>query len=206
MICNKNRGKLITVDGANGAGKTTVIKKAIKELRKNNMSICFAREPTDTMLGKFIRKQSETLNGITLACMVAADRYDHIKRTIEPKLKEGKIVIVDRYILSSLVLQRMDGVDSDFIFKIHKNIIKPDLQIVITAEENIIRERLRTRNSKLTRFEKDNQTKKELKYLEEGIELLKEEKVEVQEIVNDSVKKSTKSLVEYINNLQEAFQ
>lgn len=67
----------------------------------------------------------------------------------------------------------MDAVKDSFILNLNLKIIKPDLQLAIFADEKIIQERLEQRE-KLTRFEKNNQSKKELTNMKKGIEKLKE--------------------------------
>lgn len=89
-----------------------------------------------------------------------------------PALGEGKIVISDRYILSSLILQEMDGVGTEFILNTNSEIIKPDLQLAVIADEKILQERLSERDV-LTRFEKENQSKRELDFMEKGVRELR---------------------------------
>ncbi|MEX6494403.1 dTMP kinase [Fusobacterium animalis] len=142
-------------------------------MKDKNIQLYKTKEPTNSILGKFIRKVFEEITGDSLAYLVSADRYEHLKNEIIPKLEKGKIVITDRYILSSLILQAMDAVKDSFILNLNLKIIKPDLQLAIFADEKIIQERLEQRE-KLTRFEKNNQSKKELTNMKKGIEKLKE--------------------------------
>jgi dTMP kinase len=116
--------------------------------------------------------------------MFSCGRYEHIKNLIIPELKKGSIVITDRYILSSLILQEMDGVETGFILKINSNIIKPDLQVAVYADEKILQERLGKREV-LTRFEKNNRSNDELFYMKKGIKTLLNEGVEILEICNN---------------------
>jgi dTMP kinase len=173
MLKNNYGGLFVAFDGPKGAGKTTLIEHVKIELIKNNVSVWITRTPSDTKLGKFVRQIAETVNHESLACLFAADRYNLLHTKIIPKLLEKQVVIIDRYVLSSLILQRLDNVDSDFILKIHKHLIMPDIQVVVTANENIIRTRLNERKKKLSRFEKGNRTSEELKYLSEGIEMFR---------------------------------
>jgi len=101
---NKNlySGKLIAVDGPNGAGKTTILQELRKELEKRGIEACFTKEPTENELGCFVRGYAEKVDGISVACLVAADRYQHLRDEIVPQLEKGRIVITDRYVLSSL--------------------------------------------------------------------------------------------------------
>lgn len=200
---NKNtyKGKLVSIDGPNGAGKTTIIQEVRKELEIRGFDAYFTKEPTETELGSFVREYAEKYGGISVACLVAADRYQHVKSEIIPQLKNGKIVISDRYVLSSLILQKMDGVSESFILGINDEIIQPDLQIVVSADDNVIQTRLKNRDS-LTRFEKDNKTAIELEYMEQGVRILQEKGIDVFRIVNDdNLKGNVISVIEKIISL-----
>lgn len=198
MIDNKYKGLLVALDGPNGAGKTTLINALKEELENNGYDICITNEPTETDLGKYVRKFAEEHEGISLACLVAGDRYEHLNNIIIPELEKGKIVITDRYILSSLILQEMDGVKTDYILTINGNIIKPDLQVAVYADENILHERLNQRNI-ITRFEKNNQSNVELYYMSKGIKTLQAEGVEVLQICNNTnIEKNVKTIISNI--------
>lgn len=201
MIKNEYKGILIALDGPNGSGKTTLI-NALKELlEEKEYDVCITREPTETELGEYVRKFAEAHEGIGLACLVVADRYEHIKNEIIPELKRGKIVITDRYILSSLILQEMDGVETEFILKINSNIIKPDLQVAVYADEDVLRDRLGVRKE-LTRFEKNNQSGDELFYMKKGIETLLSENVSILEICNNGeFEENVKKIISYVEHM-----
>lgn len=70
-------------------------------MEKRRIEACFTKEPTDNELGCFVREYAERFDGISVACLVAADRYQHLRDEIVPQLEKGKIVITDRYVLSS---------------------------------------------------------------------------------------------------------
>lgn len=198
MIDNKYKGLLVALDGPNGAGKTTLINALKEELENNGYDICITNEPTETDLGKCVRKFAEEHEGISLACLVAGDRYEHLNNIIIPEFEKGKIVIIDRYILSSLILQEMDGVETDFILNINSEIIKPDLQIALYADERVLQERLKKRDI-LTRFEKNNQSNVELYYMSKGIKTLQAEGVEVLQICNNTnIEKNVKTIISHI--------
>ena len=92
----------------------------------------------------------------------------------------------------------MDGVKESFILNLNSKIIKPDLQLAIFAEEEIIQNRLKQRD-KLTRFEKNNQSKKEINNMEKGIEKLKKLNIEVLSINNnDDLEYNANKIVDYI--------
>lgn len=183
MKSNDYKGVFVAFDGPNGAGKTTLIRIVEKRLKELGMDTIVTNEPTDTNLGRFVREFSETHNGISLACLVMCDRYEHLNNLIIPALKKGQLVISDRYVLSSLIFQAIDGVDTGLIMSICSEMPKPDLQIAVYADEDTLKKRLSNRAS-LTRFEKENQSKNELYFTQEGIKLLEIEGVPVQEINN----------------------
>lgn len=182
-ICTK--GFLVAVDGPNGAGKSTLIESIKTGLEFRGHVTYTTKEPTNTECGSFVRKFAESHSGIGLACLVAADRYEHIEKEILPELKKGKIVITDRYILSSLILQQMDGVSDAFLWDLNSKIIKPDLQVAVFANEDVLQKRLSERNA-LTRFEKGNQSYNELFYMNKGVAELEKRKVDVLCINNSS--------------------
>ena len=183
MVKNKNTGILVAIDGPNCVGKTTIITQLEKMLRKRGLDVLRTKEPTKSPLGRFIMEIQEYTTKETLGCLVAGDRYDHLKNEIIPALKEGKIVLMDRYILSSYIFQGIDGLSHSFIDGLNKNIILPDLQIVLTGKVETLKQRLSEREYR-TRFENDPQ--KELKHLEKGIKTLLGRDVNLHIFENDN--------------------
>lgn len=195
---NNTNGFLVAVDGPNGVGKSTLIEKIKTKLESENYAVHITREPTNSELGNFTRKFAEQHSGISLACLVAADRYEHISTEILPELNKGKIVITDRYILSSLILQAMDNIRNTTILSLNSEIIKPDLQIAVFANEDNLQKRLAERKS-LTRFEKNNQSHNELYYMKKGIAELQEKRVEILFIDNnDKLDRNVEKIVSCI--------
>lgn len=181
---NKTDGFFVAVDGPNGAGKSTLIETIKIKMASEGYDVYTTSEPTNTELGTFIRGFAENHFGISLACLVAADRYEHIMNEISPELNKGKLVITDRYVLSSLILQEMDGVSDTFILNLNSKIIKPDLQVAVFADEKTLQKRLAERKE-LTRFEKGNQSNMELFYMDKGIAELEKRNVDVLRINNN---------------------
>jgi dTMP kinase len=185
MLEISTKGFLVAVDGPNGVGKSTLIESVKTRLEFMGYATYTTKEPTNTECGSFVRKFAESHSGISLACLVAADRYEHIEKEILPELKKGKIVITDRYILSSLILQQMDNVNDTFLLELNSKIIKPDLQVAVFADENVLQKRLSERNV-LTRFEKGNQSYNELLYMNKGIIELEKRNIDVLCINNNT--------------------
>lgn len=167
------KGSFIAFDGPNGVGKSTIIDAVYEKLLKSGiMNIIKTKEPTDTMLGKFILENVKEFSNYQLACLVAADRYGHLNQVIIPEIENNKIVLCDRYLLSSLILQGLDGVSDDFVLNVNKEILLPDLYIVLNASGDKVRQRIIARGD-LTEFEEKFSSKQEVDRTFESIDILK---------------------------------
>ncbi|NLU11140.1 MAG: dTMP kinase [Tepidanaerobacter acetatoxydans] len=104
------KGKLITIEGPDGAGKTTQVKKISEYLRTKGFKVLVTREPGGTSLGEKLRKLLLTLEGEipvpeAEALIYAASRAQLVKKVIVPALENGYIVLCDRFVDSSLAYQ-----------------------------------------------------------------------------------------------------
>ena len=100
----------ITLEGPEGSGKTTAVEAAVKKLQEMGYEIVRTREPGGTPIAEQIRnvildKNNTSMDGRTEALLYAASRRQHLVEKVWPALKEGKIVICDRYLDSSLAYQ-----------------------------------------------------------------------------------------------------
>ena len=100
----------ITLEGPEGSGKTTAVEAAVKRLQELGYEIVRTREPGGTPIAEQIRnvildKNNTAMDGRTEALLYAASRRQHLVEKVWPALKEGKIVICDRYLDSSLAYQ-----------------------------------------------------------------------------------------------------
>jgi dTMP kinase len=146
--------RLITIDGPGGVGKSTLATALARQLGTLGHPVHATAEPSTGGVGVFTRANADHISGHSLACLVAADRYHHLDHEIQPALADGRTVICDRYLASSLVLQRIDGVPVEFILTINAAIRLPDLAIILTAEPHTIAQRLANRGTH-DRFEQD---------------------------------------------------
>jgi len=168
---NRWKGIFVTFEGPNGIGKSSLLDGVANQLAKFDVDILRTKEPTLSPLGQFVRTAEENYQGRILACLVAADRYFHLENEVLPALREGKIVLSDRYIESSLVLQRLDGLDIEFIWSLNNQICIPDLSVILTASVEILEQRLSQRSS-FGRFERTKSRAEELNYYLEAAEFL----------------------------------
>jgi len=168
-------GMLVTIDGPNGSGKTFLTEAISAELLARGVAVHSTHQPSATSLGHFARDAEAELRGRGLACLVAADRHQQVDSEIGRQLDAGKIVLCDRYIESSLVLQRIDGVETGFILAINAGIPRPDLRIRLRAAPAMIRQRLDSRQPDPgRRFERSAGPEQELELYEEADQLLSE--------------------------------
>ena len=103
------RGKLITLEGIDGSGKSTVAEKLQKNLEIKAFKPVFTREPTrGTLTGNAVEKaiQSDT-DQLAELFLFTADHAEHLAKLIKPALEKGKIVISDRYSDSRYAYQGM---------------------------------------------------------------------------------------------------
>lgn len=103
-------GVFITLEGPDGSGKSTFINKISEYMKNKDINFIVTREPGGTPIGEKIRNiilDNDNINmgAETEALLYAAARSQHVHEKIIPALKEGKIVISDRFLLSSLAYQ-----------------------------------------------------------------------------------------------------
>lgn len=104
----------ITFEGVDGSGKSTQLRLLLQYLSVRGVPHLFTREPGGTPIAEQIREvllspRNRGMSVITEALLFAAGRAEHVSRTIRPALQEGKVVICDRYVDSSLVYQGVAG-------------------------------------------------------------------------------------------------
>ena len=139
------RGFFVAIDGPSGIGKSTITGLLSSELTARGCPVLATKEPTATPLGSLARFGTDDYHGLTLACLIAADRYQHLEQEIRPALYDGQIVLCDRYIASSLVLQRLDGVLPEFVWQLHQRADQTDLYIILSGDPAQTRQRAEKR-------------------------------------------------------------
>ena len=102
--------RFITFEGGEGCGKSTVLKAIKERLDSAGVSVVLTREPGGTPIAEQIRnvildKGNTAMDGRTEALLYAASRRQHLVEKIWPALQEGKTVLCDRYLDSSLAYQ-----------------------------------------------------------------------------------------------------
>lgn len=102
-------GKFIVLEGPDGSGKTTQIAKIEEYLRERGADFISTREPGGVAVAEKIRRVildvDNAMSGLTECLLYAAARREHLLNKVVPALEQGKIVVCDRYVMSSLSYQ-----------------------------------------------------------------------------------------------------
>lgn len=162
----------IAVEGPNGVGKTTVAAALAGRLAdRTGIRVHATTEPSRTPLGELLRASESTLYGRSLALALAADRYAHIDEEIIPMLDAGQHVVTDRYVQSSLVLQRVDAVDLREIWAYNRYVLPPSMSVYLEDDPDTIAVRLAAR-CRRSRLEATGGPDRELKLYREAYRYL----------------------------------
>ena len=144
------RGIFITMEGPEGAGKTTITQMLGKALQQEGYQVLLTREPGGVPISEQIRevilnKDNTAMDSRTEALLYAAARRQHLVEVVMPELERGGIVLCDRFIDSSLAYQgHARGLDIEEVYNINKfaiGDIMPDATIFfdIDPEEGLRR-------------------------------------------------------------------
>ncbi len=167
-----NRGIFIVIEGLDGSGKTTQASLLANELAKKYSTI-LTTEPSKGKMGSFIREyylyEEQRLPTDAEALLFAADRLEHVKKELVPALDEGKIVICDRYLHSSLAYQGSSGLSIEWIRGINSKALHPDIGIFIDVTPEIVLNRLHRKRSVMETLETQQKVREiYLKFVENG--------------------------------------
>jgi len=142
----------VTFEGIDGSGKSTQAKILKEKLEESGYKVILTKEPGGTPFGELIRNilLNFDMDPYSEFLLFASDRRHHVKNLIIPKLKEGFIVISDRFHDSSVAYQGYGRrVPLDFISKVHKEIlegIEPDVTILVDVPVSIGINRLKSKD------------------------------------------------------------
>ncbi len=165
-------GLLITIDGPSGLGKSTTVAATRTALEAAGHLVHTATGPSATPFGTAVRQVAAEMRGRALALAVAADRLHQRDAEIRPHRAVGHTVLCDRYLPSTLALQRADGVDLDFLLTINEGTEVPDLAVILTCDPDTVQRRLALRGTR-HRFELDAAaTARELQLYTEALPVL----------------------------------
>lgn len=156
-------GKFITLEGIDGAGKTTHLEFIADYLRSRGKSVVVTREPGGTPIGEALRELvlAKTMHIETETLLMFAARREHIQQVIAPALQKGQWVLSDRFTDATYAYQGGGrGVAYARLAILETWVqagLQPDLTLLFDVPLAVSRERL-ARNSHLDRFEQEQQT------------------------------------------------
>ncbi|WP_437636607.1 dTMP kinase [Sorangium sp. So ce854] len=162
------RGVFVVFEGIDGAGTSTQAERYAEHLRAARRMVRVTREPSSGPVGSLLRlmlthrislpsaRQAEVL-----ALLFSADRLDHLGSEIEPLLRDGYVVISDRYDLSSLAYQSTTAAGGSgergeivqWIRDLNRHALRPDVTVVIDVAPEIAEKRRRARGGAEELFE-----------------------------------------------------
>jgi dTMP kinase len=139
---------LIVIEGLDGAGTTTQVRRLVEHLNARGQRAHATREPSDGPVGRLIREMltgghaipGQALSQSTFGLLFAADRLDHLQREVEPELAAGTWVVSDRWYHSSLAYQGT-GADRDWIAMLNARARRPDITIFLKVRPEVAAQR-----------------------------------------------------------------
>ena len=147
----------VTIEGPEGSGKSSVTKEVVKLLEKDGHTIVLTREPGGTPIAEEIRnvildKKNTAMDPMTEALLYAASRRQHLVEKVWPLSKEGKIVISDRFLDSSLAYQGgARGLGIDKILDLNQYATDgfyPDLTLLFDLDPRVGMARIAANNNR----------------------------------------------------------
>lgn len=157
---SKKRGKLIVLEGIDGAGKTFHLCSVLAHIMKKGFDVKDDYEPTDGPWGTMVRRASLSPKGCPLlsvkqeADALIKDRKKHVEEFINPVLATGCWVVLDRYYLSMMAYQGAKGLDVDEIRQMNEEFApKPDLVLLFELPVDVAIKRIEEFRGRTTSFE-----------------------------------------------------
>src|SRR6185436_861728 len=153
------RGKFITLEGVDGAGKSTLVPWIADRLRRAGREVVVTREPGGTPLAEKLRAVvlAESMDPLSETLLMFAARFDHVRKVIQPALERGAWVVCDRFTDATVAYQGGGkGVSPDLIRRLAASVhpgLAPDQTLVFDCPYDVSRSRLSASGRTLDRFE-----------------------------------------------------
>jgi len=144
-------GAFICIEGIDASGKTTQARRLVRNLRRKGIDAIYTTEPSSGRVGRLIRRhvldRKRRVPIAVEALLFAADRVDHVETEIKPALEQGKVVVCDRYVYSTLAYQGAAGLDLKWIELTNRFALVPDLALLLDVPPDIVVKRLKRKRS-----------------------------------------------------------
>ncbi|MBE6019927.1 MAG: dTMP kinase [Clostridiales bacterium] len=157
------RGLFITLEGGDGAGKSTQIRNIEKFFEEKGMTVTHTREPGGTPIGEKLRSilldpANTEMEAVTEMLIYAAARSQHVRETVLPALERGEVVICDRFVDSSIAYQAYGRNLGSMVAEVNGHAtggLRPDITIWLDIDPETGRARA-TRDSGPDRLESES--------------------------------------------------
>ncbi|MCC7312747.1 MAG: dTMP kinase [Sulfuritalea sp.] len=156
------RGRFISFEGIDGAGKSTQHAWVVDRLRQSGHTVVATREPGGTPLGEKLRALllAESMHLETEALLMFAARREHVAQVIQPALARGEWVVCDRFVDASFAYQGggrgLDWKKLEDLTKWVLGDLQPDLTLIFDAPVEIAQKRLQAGTPNPDRFEQEH--------------------------------------------------
>lgn len=157
------RGLFISVEGPDGSGKSTQVTNIKEFFESRGRDVVLSREPGGTVIGERIRniildKDLKEMDPMTEAMLYAASRAQHVSQVIMPALSEGKVVICDRFVDSSLAYQGCGRGLGEAVAVINSYAVRgcmPDLTFLMKLDPEVGKHRIDENRAEQDRLEQE---------------------------------------------------
>ena len=153
-------GRFITIEGVEGAGKSTQVSRLAAWLSRRGVSVVGTSEPDGSPLGPWVRRvlaEASGLDPLSECFLFATARAEHVRRVIRPALERGAVVLCDRYADSTVAYQGHGrGVPLELVAEVNRlatDGLVPDLTLVLDLDVVEGLHRARGRAAELDPFE-----------------------------------------------------
>lgn len=174
-MSERKAGRFLALEGIDGSGKSTQVRRLMERLAAQGVRCCETREPTDGPVGSLIHQIMTgrmTADNRVIAGLFAADRLDHLlngRDGILRQVESGVTVVTDRYYFSSYAYHSVD-VDMDWVIegnRLSAELLRPDLTLFLDVPVSRALDRIGRNRSHTELFEKEDRlTAVRGKYLE----------------------------------------
>ncbi len=185
-------GHLIVFEGIDGAGTTTQAQRYAEHLTTKRRLVYVTRQPSDGPIGSLLRlglagrvRLGASNQAQAMALLFAADRLDHLAHEIEPYLRDGYIVLCDRYDLSSITYQTAtarpdtnpNGDFAEWVRSLNRFALRPDATVILEVSPERAKRRRRDRLGAPELFEQDDLQERLARLYQQAEKLLPEDKL-----------------------------
>ena len=156
------KGKFIVFEGIDGAGLTTQAELLEKYLRNKKYEVVLTKEPTNSLIGGIIRaalKKEWLTSNRTLQLLFSADRAHHLEKEIIPALENGKIIISDRYFISTIAYGMIE-LEKDWLKALNSKFLITDIIFIIDVPVEVSIERIKASRFGFELFEEKKKLEK----------------------------------------------